>query len=70
MACKVIVARGGMALILLCLTALAAVGCSDGAEPAPTPTTAPASGNLLTPVPVLPDGASPAFVPEEGRGDA
>ena len=54
-----------MALILLCLTALAAVGCSDDAAPAPTPTTAPASGNLLTPVPVLPDGASPASVPEE-----
>ena len=65
MACKVIVARGGMALILLCLTALAAVGCSDDAAPAPTPTTAPASGNLLTPVPVLPDTAAPASVPEE-----
>ena len=65
MVCKVIVARGRMALILLCLAVLAAGGCSEDAAPAPPQATAPASGNLLTPVPVLPNAAPPASASEE-----
>ena len=64
MVCKVIVARGRMALILLCLAVLAAGGCSEDAAPAPPQATAPASGNLLTPVPVLPN-ATPEPSAEE-----
>ena len=52
-----IVARGRTALIMLSLAALAAGGCSEDAAPAPPQATAPASGNLLTPVPVLPNAA-------------
>ena len=66
LACKLIVARGRMALILLCLAALAVVGCSNGAPPTPA-AAAPASGNLLTPVPVLPDASPLASAPEEDQ---
>ena len=65
MACMAIVARGVMALALLCLAALPVAACSDE-DAAATPTaTAPAAGNLLTPVPVLPNVAPPASAPEE-----
>ena len=67
LACKLIVARGRMALILLCLAALAVVGCSDDPTPAPTQAAAPASGNLLTPVPVLPNASPLASAPEEDQ---
>ena len=66
LAWKMIVARVGMALILVCLTAVASIGCSDDAPPTPE-ATAPPSGNLLTPVPVLPDASPPASAPEEDQ---
>ena len=65
MICKVIVARGRTALIMLSLAALAAGGCSEDAAPAPPQATAPASGNLLTPVPVLPNATPPTSASEE-----
>ena len=65
MICKVIVARGRTALILLCLAVLAGGGCSEDAAPAPPQATAPASGNLLTPVPVLPNATPPTSASEE-----
>ena len=65
LACKSIVARGRMALALLCAAALAAIGCSDDAARAPSPASIPESVNLLTPVPVLPNVAAAASAPEE-----
>ncbi len=65
LACKEIVARGRIALALLCLAALAAFGCSDDADTATPTATAPAAGNLLTPVPVLPDVTPSAAATDE-----
>ena len=65
LACRMIVARGMAALALLGLATLAAFGCSDDAGTATPTATVPEAGNLLTPVPVLPNVAPPASAPEE-----
>jgi protein-L-isoaspartate(D-aspartate) O-methyltransferase len=66
LASNVIVARSLAATVVVALLAVSVAGCSDdGNAPTLRRTNTPPSGNLLTPVAVLPDPNTRTSVPEE-----